>query len=454
MQPDARRRLDARLVRAQHEGRVPSLVAGVVLDGDLAWAGGAGHRDGRPAGPRPDRETAYRIGSITKTFTAVLVMQLRDTGRLGLDDRVADHLADLEGHPVGERRVAELLAHSSGLRAEPAPPWWERSAGRTWEQLRHDLVADDACPAPRGTFHYSNVGYAVLARIVERLHGASWEQVLADRLLVPLGMGRTTSRATSPAARPLAVHPHRDVLLEEPDDHTAAMAAAGQCWSTVADLARWCGFLADPDPAVLDPVTLEEMARPRVVAVLDPPVAHGLGLQVVRRGDRTLVGHGGSIPGFVATLFVDRDDHVGVVVLGNATHGFDAALATDLVDLARTAHPRLAGPWTASTATSEPADELVGTWYWGPRPLTIRSRGDGRLAVDLGQVSRDTILQNVGGDDWVGRGGYWDGEPARVVRDADGGISHLDLGSFALTRRPYDPPGAIPGGRAGDWGDA
>ncbi|MBY5160891.1 serine hydrolase domain-containing protein [Salsipaludibacter albus] len=456
MEPDPMRRLDARLARAQRDARVPSLAAGVVLDGHLAWAGGAGHVDGRPGGAAPDETTAYRIGSITKTFTAVLVLQERDAGGLDLDDPVGDHLGDLDGHPVGDLRLAELLCHGSGLRAEPAPPWWERAPGRSWDELLPDLLAAGSCPAPRGTFHYSNVGYAVLGRVLATRSGRSWDELLADRLLAPLGMDRTTRMRSDPSARPLAVHPHREVLLEEPDVDTGAMAPAGQSWSTVADLGRWCAFLADPDPDVLAPATLAEMARPRTVALLDPPLAHGLGLQVVHRDGRTMVGHGGSIPGFVATLFVDRDDHAGVVVLGNATHGFDGELATDLVRLARSVVPRTGPTWTAQSDTT-PVDELVGdlvgTWYWGPRPLTVRAEAGGRLVVDLGQATRDTVLDHVADERWIGRGGYWDGEPARVVRDDDGRVSHLDLGSFALTRHPYAPAGAVPGGRSGDWGD-
>src|SRR5437764_12218682 len=126
--PGTAHRLLARVAEAQANARVPSLVAGVVRDGALAWSGGRGLVDG--AAPLPD--TQYRIGSISKTFTAVLVMRLRDEGALALTDRYGDHVP---GTPFAERTVGQLLSQGAGLQAETNGGWWERTPVGGWDEV-------------------------------------------------------------------------------------------------------------------------------------------------------------------------------------------------------------------------------------------------------------------------------------------------------------------------------
>jgi CubicO group peptidase (beta-lactamase class C family) len=132
------RLLLARTARAQRDGRLPSLSVAVSNDHEMLWSAGRG----RVHGGRPTTDTQYRMGSITKTFTAVLVMQLRDDGRLQLADRI-DRWLPAAGALAG-RSVAELLSHTGGVRAETSPPWWERAPGRSWEELVGDLNGDGA----------------------------------------------------------------------------------------------------------------------------------------------------------------------------------------------------------------------------------------------------------------------------------------------------------------------
>src|SRR4051812_2697267 len=146
MRPDVEARLVARAARAQAEGRVPSLTAGVVQEGELTWSTGRGAVDG----VRPDADTQYRIGSISKTLTAVVVMRLREEGRLRLDDPV-DSVAP--GTPFGDRTVAQLLAHTGGVTAESPGLWWERTPGGDWDALARSLGPGDVV-LPGGTrFH-------------------------------------------------------------------------------------------------------------------------------------------------------------------------------------------------------------------------------------------------------------------------------------------------------------
>lgn len=439
--------LDARLALEQSGRRLPSVVAGVVRAGGLAWSGGAG-----VVGPAaPGADTQYRCGSVTKLFVAVLVLRLRDEGRLDLSDRVDEHLP---GTGVGHATLAQLLSHTAGLAAETAGPWWERSPGTSFAELAASSTVPLARPGRR--FHYSNVGFGLLGELVARHRGAPWHQALASEVLAPLGMGRTTTGPVAPAADGFAVHPHADVVHPEPAHDAVAMGPAGQLWSTVADLGRWAAFWAGDTGGVLRPGTLAEMVEPQ--ALDDRPgqawgAAHGLGVQVWNDGGRRSRGHGGSMPGFLAALTVDDTSGDGVVVLANATAGLSAGLPADLLGVLHAREPAAPEPWQP-TAVASSVLTLLGTWYWGPRPLELRALPDGGLdlvPVGGGRASRFAAA----GDDeaWTGLDGYYAGEPLRARRRADGTVSHLDLASFVLTREPYDPAVEVSGYAAGPhWG--
>src|SRR3712207_525796 len=190
-------------------------------------------------------------------------------------------------------------------------------------------------------------------------------------------MTRTTPRPVAPAEEGRAVHPWADVVLPEPEHDAGVMAAAGQLWATLADLGRFAAFLLGDTGDVLDPATLEEMTVP---AGVDPSApgwaAYGLGLQVLRVDERTLIGHGGSMPGFLAGVFVDRDEQTGAVSLANTTAGLDPLVPGLLADL-RAHEPRVVEAWVPSLSPV-PLDR-PGTWFWGPAPYLLRALGEGML---------------------------------------------------------------------------
>jgi CubicO group peptidase (beta-lactamase class C family) len=436
----------ARVALAQVEGRAPSTAVGVVRAGALVWQGLRGTLDGTPDGPVPTIHTQYRIGSITKTFTAVLVLQLRDAGALDLDDRIDRYLDDT---PFGDVRIRDLLAHAGGLAAEPPVEWWERIPGVAWPELAAGF-GDAQRLGPAGRFHYSNIGYAMLGELVARLTGVSWYEALRGRLLDPLDLYRTTDRPAEPAAPGLAVHPLADVLMTEAVQDHGAMAPAGQLWSTVADLARWSAFLAGDTAGLLDPTSLLQMRQSQ--SGVDVDGGYGLGLQLIPAAGRRLVGHGGSVPGFVASIVVDPERGTAAVELANTTAGRPFC-GVELLDLLERAEPTVVDAWTPAVDLPAEWADLVGLWHWGAAPYLIRLCGSDRLqltpAVGDGRVS--SFLRT--GDGWTGVDGYWAGEPLTAVGRSDGSVDHLDLGSFVFTRLPYDPETHIPGGVSADpWG--
>lgn len=443
LQPTTTDRLRARLALEQSERRLPSLVAGLVRGGRVVWSGACGS----VGDAAPTEDTQYRMGSITKTFVAVCVMRLRDEGRLDLSDPLEQHLP---GTALGGVTVAQLLSHASGLQAETDGPWWERTPGDDWPALAASLEPASLRHRAGRRFHYSNVGFAVLGELVARLRGASWTEVVRAELLEPLGMSRTTARPVAPYAPGLAVHPWADVLLPEPEHDAGAMAPAGQLWSTVSDLGRWAAFLGGDTAELLDADTLAEMREPLVVD--DQPGApwtgaYGLGLQLVNAGGRRYAGHGGSMPGFLAGVRVDVETKDAAVVLTNTTAGLSAELAGDLLRVLHEQEPPAITPWAPSPTSAEVL-ELAGPWYWGPYPLAMRAQqAHGWLSLDpLGPSGRASRFRPSGDGTWTGLDGYYAGETLRIARRPDGSISHLDLASFVLTRTPYDPDAAVPGG--------
>jgi CubicO group peptidase (beta-lactamase class C family) len=427
--PTTARTLLARTARAQREGRAPALVAGVVREGALVWSAGRGDV------PEPHTDVQFRLGSISKTVTAVVVLRLRDEGRLALDDPLDRHLP---GTPFGDRTVGQLLSHLAGASAESPGDWWERSPGGSLEELGLDDAAVVLGAARR--FHYSNLGFGLLGELVARMRGRSWEDVVRGEVLEPLGMTRTTPRPVTPAAQGWAVHPWADVVLAEPEHSAGVMAAAGQLWATLADLARFAAFLLGDTGDVLSRATLEEMAVPAGVEPAMPGwAAYGLGLQVLRVDGRTLLGHGGSMPGFLAGVFVDPEEQAGAVFLANTTSGLDPLVPGLLADL-RAAEPRIVEPWRPEPA---PVDLcLLGIWYWGPAPVALRAVPGGMLHLGPlpGRAGRASRFASRPDGTWVGLDGYYAGEVLRIADD------HLDVGTFVFTRTPYDPDAPVPGG--------
>ncbi|MER5363814.1 serine hydrolase domain-containing protein [Streptomyces sp. NPDC002722] len=446
--PGTQRALLHRIATAQWEGRAPSLVAAVRRQGQTVWSGARSCVDGHA----PDGDTQFRIGSLTKTFTAVLVLRLRDEGLLDLEDPLEKHLP---GTGVGEVTIHQLLGHSAGLGAESPAPWWERTPGTLRPELADVLGEQTRMHSPGHRHHYSNPGYTLLGALVEKVRGASWAEVLRSEILEPLAMHRTGPQPQAPHAGGWAVHPWADVMLPEPAEDLGLMAPAGQLWSTTDDLLRFAAFLAEGDDRVLRTTSVEQMREPSAPGEPgDWQFSYGLGLQVVRSGNRTLIGHTGSLPGFLAALWIGVEDDVAAVVLTNTTAGLMVGgVAADLVDIVAEAEPRIPEPWRPLPEVDAELLALTGPWYWGTRANVLRMAPDGGLELGpLQGVGRGARFTAQPDGTWTGLDGYYAGETLRVVRNSDGSVNHLDLGSFVFTREPYDPAAAVPGGvDEGGW---
>ena len=424
-----------RLRNAQSEQRLPSVSATVFRGEEILWEEALGLADvdgNREATP----DTQYRIGSITKTFTAVCVLQLRDAGELSLDDALTRFVPESAHAPT----LGRMLAHSSGLQREPPGEIWETLQAPTREELVARTVDAEEVLSPGSWWHYSNLAFALLGEVVARIAGTTWEEALQERVLGPLGLARTTPAAESPAAVGYLVEPYSDAVQVQREPDFGGSGALGKLWSTTQDLARWGAFLAAGDDRVLAASTLEEMAHMR--AMVDHErwaVAWGTGLGLSRSGEHVFVGHGGAMPGHLAALVVNRKTSIGAAVLTNSGAGATPdKLALDLATAAIEALPEPADAWSPEDAPSAEVVPLLGRWWSEGHELVVSWR-KGRLEAKFvgGIPGRDTeFFEQLGDDLFRSVEGYERGELLRVVREADGSVEKLYFATYPLRRKP------------------
>jgi CubicO group peptidase (beta-lactamase class C family) len=237
--PERYRRL---VLEAQRAGRLPSVSAGVFRGDQLVWSEAIGLADVEQ-GVEASPDTQYAVASITKTFTAVSVLQLRDAGKLDLDDPLSKHLPDAaHGTPTLRR----MLAHASGLQREPPGEVWETLTFPGEDELLGGLEEAEQVLPPMAAWHYSNLAYALLGIVVARISGTPFRDHVQERLLGPLGLERTTWGAADSAALPYFVEPYADSVRREPVLELGGKGGESGLYSTVGDLARWGRSSATP----------------------------------------------------------------------------------------------------------------------------------------------------------------------------------------------------------------
>ena len=422
------------LRRAQAEQRAPSVSAAVFRGGDVLWREAVGLADverGREATP----ETRYPIASITKSFVAVSVMQLRDQGELALDDAIGSHVT---GAPPGPT-IATLLSQSSGLQREVPGSGWETLTFPSREELLASL-GEVELVVPGGAWHYSNLGYVLLGEVVTRLSGLPIERYVEERVLRPLGLEETTWGESDPAARGYLTHPFAEAVMDEPSGvDKGATVAAGGLWSTTGDLARFGAFLHEPDPDVLAPASLEEMRELRVMAETQRwTLGWGLGLMLRRFGDRVFAGHEGGAMGAVSTLVVEQESGVGAVVLANTTAGFDpVTVAGELATAALDAEAEIE-LWRPGEPPPPELAGVLGRW-WSEGYEFVFSWHEGHLEARHSAAPpwrRPAVFERVDGDRFRTVAGRERGESLEIVRDAEGRPTKLYWATYAFMRDP------------------
>jgi len=422
-------------VRAhQRERRLPSLAAAVMRDGETVWETAVGAAD-VAGGVEASPDTQYRIGSITKTFTAAAIMQLRDAGTLDLEDTLDRHLDGVAHRPT----IRRLLSHASGLQRESHDDAWLSLRFASAQELVTTLAEAEQVLPPGARFHYSNLAYALLGVVVERASGMPYQEYVRERLFAPLGLERTTFAPEPPAALGYLVQPYADGVWDTVPVDTAGWSSAGQLWGTVRDLCRWAAFLADPDESVLAAATVEEMRTLQVIKDHERWThGYGLGLALRRDGERILAGHGGSMPGFIAQLYVSPRDKVGVSVLTNESNADLEELALALVARTVERWPVAPEPWRVGEPPPDEVLPLLGIWFLEGAAIVFSWR-DGRLEgryEGTPDWQPSSVFERESDGRWRTVSGPEQGEALRIERGADGSVVRMVWAGYPLTREP------------------
>jgi CubicO group peptidase (beta-lactamase class C family) len=334
-----------------------SITVGVIAGSQLVWTHSYGFADMKTH-RLANRGTVYRIGSITKPFTAVMLMQLIDAGKIQLSDpveRYVPEITQIGSKPPGAPPFTflQLATMTAGLAREPREegPFWTGSVADWGKTLLSALPHTAYRSLPGTEYSYSNIGYAILGAALSHAAGVPYTEWERTRVLEPLGMHRTRFEIDPTIATDLATGytVNDDGTL---DDSTAAHEGRdgrgykvpnGAIFTTVDDLARFVAFELGHGPAsVLSPARLESAFNGFVATSADLQQGYGLGFMAMRRDTLTWVGHSGGVAGYVAFMYFDRGAQIGVVLFRNVVGGKEnpGRLATDI--LARLVEARTA----------------------------------------------------------------------------------------------------------------
>lgn len=404
-------KIDAASAAFAEKHKLPGLVAGIVDQGRLVHVTALGLAD-REAGRPVARDTAFRIASMTKNMTALAILSLRDVGKVVLDAPLAEYVpqfaavkpATVDSRPV---TVRDLLCHVAGFVTDD--PWGDRVLGMTPAAL-DELIATGMLFARASgiAYEYSNLGYALLGRVLTNVSGEPYQDYMRRLLLAPLGMARTTFDALAAARGDYAFGYRRDGKAWsreriEPDGEVGAM---GGLVTTASDYARWVAFLLSAWPARDDPETgpvrrasVREMglyhAPPFQPDMSEArPTAYGYGLMnaIDRRLGRFLH-HPGGLPGYGSHVLMLPDRGWGVFAFANRTYAPMSKLTPLLAQILHEAAPKR--PPVAPSPALRRAVDAVAAAYASGRIEGAADACAGNLLLDTPADLRNAELASL-----------------------------------------------------------
>lgn len=340
----------------------PGFVYGVVADGKLIYTGEAGYTDIEQQIPATV-SSAFRIASMSKSFTAMAIVKLRDEGRLRLDDPASEYIPEMKKmtyltSDAPEITIRHLLTHAAGFPEDN--PWGDRQLADTDKDLLNLVQNASFSNAPGVAYEYSNLGFALLGKIITNVSGKPYQEYITETILKPLGMNHTYWEYTKVPPEKLA-HGYRwthDHWEEEPLLHDGAFGAMGGLISTLEDFSKYLQLhlsawpaRSEKEAAVIKRSSLREMQQPSSFNALNPRFAYAggppcamasaysFGLRwAVDCQNRIFVGHSGGLPGFGSNWNILPDYGIGVVCFANLTYAptgtFNLSILDTLVKLA------------------------------------------------------------------------------------------------------------------------
>ncbi len=368
----------------------PGAAWGIVIDGELAHEGAMGVRNVAAKAP-VDGNTVFRIASMTKSFTAMSILKLRDAGKLSLDDPAEQYVPELKNlrYPTTDSpriTVRHLLTHSEGFPEDN--PWGDQQLSESEEELSRMLRSGiPFSNAPGIAYEYSNYGFAILGRIVSRVSGQTYEEYVTQNILEPLGMSSTTLHPSKVAPNRLAIgyRWEDEQWKEEPALPHGSFGSMGGMLTSVRDLSRYVAAFLDawpprdgPERGPVRRASLREMQQPwrsasmRVVLDKSTSATHltstsyGYGLRVTQTCQyRAVVDHSGGLPGYGSLMRWLPDYGVGIIAFGNVTYtGWNNAVGAAIDRLDRTGGllRREVRPSDALVAARDDVSSLIVRW--------------------------------------------------------------------------------------------
>jgi CubicO group peptidase (beta-lactamase class C family) len=421
--------------------RLPGVSVAVVHDQEIVYAGGFGYAD--IDGQTPSTaNTVYSICSITKLFTAIAVLQLRDAGLLSLDDPVSDFLPWFSPAPSdtgAAPTLRALLRHSGGLPCEPDLTVWRdpEQLFPTRAQLVDRVSRLKMSYAPDTRYNYSNLGYALLGQVVSTVSGSEYTEYVRQHILAPLGLQHTTlfppdSTSGDPLATGYGPWPRSGSRKTVASRFARTLIPAGGYASTVLDLAEFAKWqfrvLAGAEDRVLCRETLQEMHTLQ----WETP-SWGLGFSIWQMGGQNFVGHWGGCPGYKSQIILCPEEKIAVVAMINATDAPQFTIVFRTYEIMASA---LTGGVDRPAAWTEYTGYYTGAKTWSDAEVLEWEGGLAVMWVPTGDpVGSLAKLRRVDGN--VFRQVNGDGSPGKhYVFDtgADGGITRMKFNNNLLEK--------------------
>ncbi len=374
-----------RLFSAWIEGQIayrglPGVAVGVVSNQDLVWSKGFGFADIKSKTPM-SAKTKFRMASNSKLFTAIAIMQLREQGKLGLDDPVVKYLPWFKPKPAGDDdgpiTIEQLLSHSSGLQRE-AGDHWVSYQFPTEDELQRLFADRQAAFPPSVRWKYSNLAYSIAGMVVEKVSGEKWADYVQQNIFNPLGMNDSSvDKFVSGMAVPYGRRMPDGTREVLPFVDSHGMAAATGLTSNVEDMAKFMSAQFRRGPRggaqIVSSASWRELLRVRSVEE-NWSSGTALGFDVNRVKDRTYIGHGGGYPGNTTQTLIQLDDKVGVIVLTNTNDSNPSDIAQQLMGTV--------GQAVAKAVAAKPV-EIPWDPSWERFAGLYRGRGGDRQVVLL-----------------------------------------------------------------------
>jgi len=407
--------------------RVPGYAYGIIIDGQLAHVVAGGFRDTRTLAPT-DTASVFRIASMSKSFAAISILQLRDDGKLALDDPAERYVPELSGlryatSDAPRITVRQLLTHSAGFPEDN--PWGDQQLDAS--EAAFSAMMRSGIPfstAPGTAYEYSNYGFAILGRIVTNVSGIPYARYLQERVLRPLAMHHTTleSDDVEPARLVNGYRLQDGAWLLEPPLADGAFGVMGGMLTTAADLSRWVAFMLDAWPArdgpEMGPVKrssvreMQQLQRYAGASAVASDAAltlsaggYGYGLRIGQDCNfRHWVSHTGGLPGYGSIMKWLPEHGVGIIAMGSLTYTpwtptVDQALGVlqrtggleprtpqpaPVLEARRTQVTRLVQEWSAPLA-----DSLAAMNLFRDEPAARRQAQVARVRDEAGGACRN-----------------------------------------------------------------